>query len=123
MEYQLPAEQGLACLEELLAVLKQQRVAMFFPIEFRYVKGDDIWLSPFYGRDSVSISIHQFYKQDCQHIFKWVEPILQKYQGRPHWANCTVCKRINYVSYIQNGMILCNFVSSLIHSKNGLIHI
>ncbi|MGN5534890.1 D-arabinono-1,4-lactone oxidase [Acinetobacter sp. Lyrl_1] len=86
MEYQLLAEQGLACLEELLAVLKQQRVAMFFPIEFRYVKGDDIWLSPFYGRDSVSISIHQFYKQDCQHIFKWVEPILQKYQGRPHWG-------------------------------------
>lgn len=86
MEYQLPAEQGLACLQELLAVLKKQRVAMFFPIEFRYVKGDDIWLSPFYGRDSVSISIHQFYKQDCQHVFKWVEPILQKYQGRPHWG-------------------------------------
>ena len=26
------------------------------------------------------------FKQDCQHIFKWVEPILQKYQGRPHWG-------------------------------------
>lgn len=86
MEYQLPIEQGLPCLQELLATLRTHKVPMFFPIEFRYVKGDDIWLSPFYGRDSVSISIHQFYKQDYHAIFDLVEPILQKYQGRPHWG-------------------------------------
>ena len=86
MEYQLPADLGLQCLEEVLQTLKQQRAPIFFPIEFRYVKGDDIWLSPFYQRDSVSISIHQFYKQDYQAVFALVEPILQKYQGRPHWG-------------------------------------
>lgn len=86
MEYQLPIELGLACFEEIMTVLKQQKVPMFFPIEFRYVRGDDIWLSPFYERDSVSISIHQFYKQDYQHIFKLVEPIFWKYGGRPHWG-------------------------------------
>jgi len=59
---------------------------MFFPIEFRYIKADDIWLSPFYQRDSVSISIHQFYKQDYHVIFNLVELIFQKYQGRPHWG-------------------------------------
>lgn len=86
MEYQLPVSLGLQCLEEVLATLRQQKVPMFFPIEFRYVKADDIWLSPFYERDSVSISIHQFYKQDYHAIFDLVEPILQKYQGRPHWG-------------------------------------
>ncbi|OTG76099.1 FAD-linked oxidoreductase [Acinetobacter sp. ANC 4169] len=86
MEYQLPVSLGLQCLEEVLATLRKQNVPMFFPIEFRYVKGDDIWLSPFYQRDSVSISIHQFYKQDYHAIFDLVEPILQKYQGRPHWG-------------------------------------
>lgn len=86
MEYQLPVEQGLQCLEEVLATLRKHKVPMFFPIEFRYVKGDEIWLSPFYQRDSVSISIHQFYKQDYHAIFDLVEPILQKYQGRPHWG-------------------------------------
>jgi len=86
MEYQLPVEQGLQCLDEILHVFRKQQVPMFFPIEFRYVKGDDIWLSPFYQRDSVSISIHQFYKQDYHAIFDLVEPILQKYQGRPHWG-------------------------------------
>ncbi len=86
MEYQIPVEQGLQCLEEVLATLRKHKVPMFFPIEFRYVKGDEIWLSPFYQRDSVSISIHQFYKQDYHAIFDLVEPILQKYQGRPHWG-------------------------------------
>ena len=86
MEYQIPVELGIACFEEVLSTLQQHHVPMFFPIEFRFVKGDDIALSPFYGRDSVSISIHQYHKQDYQQIFSLVEPIFLKYQGRPHWG-------------------------------------
>ena len=43
-------------------------------------------MSPFYQRDSVSISIHQYYKQDPRLLFDVIEPILQHYQGRPHWG-------------------------------------
>lgn len=86
MEYQIPAAQGLACLEEVISTLRKHKAPVFFPLEYRYVKGDDIWLSPFYQQDSASISIHQYHKQDCQQIFKLVEPIFQKYQGRPHWG-------------------------------------
>ncbi len=86
MEYQIPTEQGLACLEEVIYTLRKYKAPVFFPLEYRYVKGDDIWLSPFYQQDSASISIHQYHKQDCQQIFKLVEPIFQKYQGRPHWG-------------------------------------
>ncbi|WP_347453110.1 D-arabinono-1,4-lactone oxidase [Acinetobacter thermotolerans] len=86
MEYQLPVKQGLACFEEIMEVLRRQNAPVFFPIEFRYVRGDDIWLSPFYQRDSVSISVHQFYKQDYQVVFNLVEPIFLKYGGRPHWG-------------------------------------
>jgi len=86
MEYQLPVQAGLACLEELMHCLKKHKVPMFFPIEFRYVKADDIWLSPFYQQDSISISVHQYYRQDYVRIFKLAEPIFQKYGGRPHWG-------------------------------------
>ncbi|XID74488.1 D-arabinono-1,4-lactone oxidase [Alkanindiges sp. WGS2144] len=86
MEYQIPAEQGLECLNEVVHTLRKHKAPMFFPLEYRYVKADDIWLSPFYQRDSASISIHQYHKQDCQQIFKLVEPVFQKYQGRPHWG-------------------------------------
>ena len=86
MEYQLPVQTGLACLEELMHCFKKHKVPMFFPIEFRYVKADDIWLSPFYQQDSISISVHQYYRQDYVRIFKLAEPIFQKYGGRPHWG-------------------------------------
>ena len=86
MEYQIPVELGVDCLQEVLAVLKKSKQQTFFPIEFRFVKGDDIWLSPFYQRDSISISVHQYIKQDPQLLFNEIEPILQHYQGRPHWG-------------------------------------
>lgn len=86
MEYQVPAELGVGCLKEVLAALKHAKSPTFFPVEFRFVKGDDIWLSPFYQRDSVSISIHQYYKQNPRLLFDVIEPILQRYQGRPHWG-------------------------------------
>ena len=86
MEYQIPVDHGLDCLEEVLAALRQHKVAIFFPLEFRFVKGDDIWISPFYQQDSISISVHQYHKQDPRLIFDIVEPIFQKYKGRPHWG-------------------------------------
>ena len=86
MEYQIPLQHGMNCLEEILHTLRRHKVPMFFPLEYRLVRGDDIWLSPFYQQDSASISVHQFYKQDYQVIFKLVEPIFLKYGGRPHWG-------------------------------------
>ena len=86
MEYQISLQHGMSCLDEILHTLRRSKVPMFFPLEYRLVRGDDIWLSPFYQQDSASISVHQFYKQDYQVIFKLVEPIFFKYGGRPHWG-------------------------------------
>lgn len=86
MEYQVPVELGVECLQAVLAALKNSKAQTFFPVEFRFVKGDDIWLSPFYQRDSISISVHQYYKQAPRQLFDEVESILQHYQGRPHWG-------------------------------------
>lgn len=86
MEYSVPAEHGLACLQEVMDVLKKKDVNVFFPIEFRYVAADDCWLSPFYQRATAAISVHQYYKQDYREVFDLVEPVFWKYQGRPHWG-------------------------------------
>ena len=86
MEYQVPVELGVECLQAVLAALKNSKAQTFFPVEFRFVKGDDIWLSPFYQRDSISISVHQYHKQAPRQLFNEVESILQHYQGRPHWG-------------------------------------
>lgn len=86
MEYSVPAEHGLACLQEIMDVLKKKDVNVFFPLEYRYVAADDCWLSPFYQRASAAISVHQYYKQDYREVFDLVEPIFWKYKGRPHWG-------------------------------------
>ena len=86
MEYHLPRESGLKAVREVVAALEKHHHEVFFPLEIRYVKGDDIWLSPFYGQDSMSIAVHRYFEEDYKPYFNTVEPILRKYGGRPHWG-------------------------------------
>lgn len=86
MEYTVPAELGPACTREILATIKDKKLPLCFPFEYRYVKADDIWLSMFEGRDGCSISIHQYGDLDYKAVFSEIEPIFWKYEGRPHWG-------------------------------------
>lgn len=86
MEYELPADAGPACVREILKTVREQNLNSFFPLEYRYVKGDDIPLSMFNGRDTCAISVHQDYRLDFHNFFSQIEPIFWKYEGRPHWG-------------------------------------
>lgn len=86
MEYAVPAEHGPDCVREVAQHMRSSGVNFLFPIEYRYVAADDAWLSPFFERDSVTISIHQYHKQPYAKLFAGVEQIFQKYGGRPHWG-------------------------------------
>lgn len=86
MEYTVPAEAGPACVREILRTIRERRLPIAFPLEYRYVKGDDIWLSMFEGRDGCSISVHQYGDTDHRAYFAEIEPIFWKYEGRPHWG-------------------------------------
>lgn len=86
MEYAVPAANGIDCIREVADVIRTRRIPGVFPIEFRFVKGDDIWLSPFYRRDAATISVHQYWAQDHKPLFDAVEPVFWKYGGRPHWG-------------------------------------
>ncbi|MBV8471249.1 MAG: FAD-binding protein [Burkholderiaceae bacterium] len=89
MEYTVPAEAGPACLREILRTIRERNMPVCFPLEFRYCKGDDIWLSLLEGlgeRGGCAISVHQFGDVDYRPYFEQIEPIFWKYQGRPHWG-------------------------------------
>ncbi len=86
MEYLVPAEAGPACLREILHTIHSRNLPVWMPMEYRYVKGDDIWISQFQGRDSASISVHQHFEMDHHNYFSIIEPIFWKYEGRPHWG-------------------------------------
>lgn len=84
MEYTVPAEHGPACLAEILDTIRRHKIDVIFPIEYRYVQADDVWLSPFYQRHGCAISCHNFHDRDYKKYFAAVEPIFWKYEGRPH---------------------------------------
>jgi FAD-linked oxidoreductase len=86
MEYALPARYGAAALRQLIALVEAQRIHVFFPVEYRWVCADDIWLSPAFERDIVTISIHQLKGMPYAGYFQAAEAIFRRYGGRPHWG-------------------------------------
>lgn len=86
MEYTVPAEDGLACFREVLNTIKEKDIDVIFPIEYRYVGEDDVWLSQFYKRAGAAISVHNFHDKPYLPYFAEMEAIFDRYQGRPHWG-------------------------------------
>lgn len=86
-EYHVPRERGIACLREIVATL-ERRNEVFFPIEFRYIKGseDQAWLSPFHRRDSCSIACHAAHDEAHDYLVKELGPVFRRHEGRPHWG-------------------------------------
>ena len=86
MEYTVEADAGVECLREIMQTIREQEIPVVYPVELRYVKRDDIWLSMFHERDGCTISIHQFADERHGPVFDALEPIFWKYEGRPHWG-------------------------------------
>src|SRR5690606_18282190 len=87
MEYAIPAERGPACFREIRELVKQKyRKEVGWRILYRTVKGDDAFLSPVTGRDSITISLHHNAGLPFWEYFRGIEPIFRKYDGRPHWG-------------------------------------
>ncbi len=86
MEYAVAAERGPEVFLELKRFIEDEQLDVVFPIEYRYVRGDDIPLSPFYQRDSAVISCHVFKGKPFERYFRGAEQIFLKHGGRPHWG-------------------------------------
>ncbi len=87
MEYSVPIDAGAACLREILKTIIDKEVDVIFPLEYRYVRRDDTWLSMSTGdEDHAAISIHRTAGEDYRPYFDLIEPIFWKYGGRPHWG-------------------------------------
>lgn len=92
MEYSVPQEHMRVVVEEIYRVIHQKNFHVHFPIECRYVKEDDLWLSPSYERDSAYIAVHMYKGMKYAAYFQEIERIFQKYDGRPHWGKMHTMK-------------------------------
>ncbi len=85
-EFLLPIEQAGAALTALDAVHPQFRPALQVA-EIRTIAGDDLWLSPAYGRTTVAF--HFTWTDDLSEVtpaIAAVESALADFDARPHWG-------------------------------------
>ena len=63
-----------------------------WPVEFRAQGADDVALSPAFGKDVITISVHQGAEQEDEPYFRACEEIFLSYDGKPHWG------KVNYLT-------------------------
>jgi FAD/FMN-containing dehydrogenase len=86
LEYMVAYDQGKDAFLALRELCLNRYPENKYPIETRFIAGEDAWLSPFYGRDSVSISICGHKPQDFMKFLKDVAAVLDPFDPRPHWG-------------------------------------
>jgi FAD/FMN-containing dehydrogenase len=55
------------------------------------VAADDAWLSPAFGRETVTLSVHQGAELPFRDFFADAEAVFRNHQGRPHWGKWHRC--------------------------------
>lgn len=86
MEFNIPQEHFEAAITEIEATIRKRNFRVHFPLECRWVKADDILISPAHGRDSAYIAAHMYKGMAYQEYFQAIETILKGFGGRPHWG-------------------------------------
>ncbi|PBC49874.1 FAD-binding protein [Rhodococcus sp. ACS1] len=86
LEYYVPAEKGLAAVEAVQNLLTTKHTAERYPIEVRWVQGDDAYLSPFYKRDTTVLSVSGAPGTDYWPYLRDLDALLEDFDARPHWG-------------------------------------
>jgi len=86
MEYSVPAEHGIACFDAIRNLLLTRFTDVLWPVEFRTLAADDVWLSTAYARPTVTLSVHQTIDSDETDYYRACEQIFRSFEGRPHWG-------------------------------------
>lgn len=86
MEYSVPAAAGPACFRAIRGLIQDDFPDLRWPVEYRTLAADDVWLSTAYRRPTVTISVHQDIKEDEQPYFQACEAVFLEHGGRPHWG-------------------------------------
>lgn len=85
-EYFVPREHAVEAIQALNA-LHEDITPLLFVSEIRTMTGDNLWLSPAYGRDTVAF--HFTWKPmwaEIQPVLQKIEAALDQYDVRPHWG-------------------------------------
>ncbi|MDB4928220.1 MAG: FAD-linked oxidoreductase [Myxococcaceae bacterium] len=86
-EYAIPIERTAEAMGALRALIEREGLRLNFPIGVRFTRGDELWMSPAYGRASCFIGLMQAGGGErVERAFAAFEALMKGYGGRPHWG-------------------------------------
>jgi FAD/FMN-containing dehydrogenase len=85
-EYAVPYEDGPAVFRAVRDLVQRKHPDQIFPVEYRTVAPDDIWLSPYHQRRTAMISVAGGAGEDYWAFIRDCEAIFAEVKGRPHWG-------------------------------------
>ncbi len=86
LEYTLPFAEGPAAIREVRRLMKTEHPDCTWAVEYRTQPGEDAYLSPTQGEESVTISVHQAIDQPWEPFFRDAEGVFAAHGGRAHWG-------------------------------------
>lgn len=90
MEYAIKKGHIVDVLKRHRKMIEVNDLSINMPITLRFVKGDDLWLSPTYKQDSCYFSLTMGgsgrLAERHEEYFRLGEKIFIEYKGRPHWG-------------------------------------
>ena len=84
MEQAFPREAARDAIRAIMAEIRRHPV--IFPVELRFVAGDDALLSPAGGRETVYIACHNFVGMPWEPYLRACAAIGAEHGARPHWG-------------------------------------
>lgn len=86
LEYYVPAEQGLEAVKAVQNLLQTTHKDQKYPLEVRWVKGDEGYISPFYKRDTTVLSVSGAPGTNYWPYLRDLDALLEDFDARPHWG-------------------------------------
>ncbi len=100
MEFSVPVAAGPECLDAIRQLMLDEFTNVRWPIEYRTVAADDVWLSTAYQRAVATISVHQAIDQPDEPFFRACEMVFREFDGRPHWGKVNYFSRTDFARQI-----------------------
>jgi FAD/FMN-containing dehydrogenase len=86
LEYFVRSEDGLVAVEAIQHLIRTKYPEQKYPVEVRWVKADDAYMSQFQGRDSTVITLTTEPGTDYWQFFRDADAVLQEFEPRAHWG-------------------------------------
>lgn len=86
LEYMVPAEKGREAFEVVRDLMLNRHSDQISPVQIRWQKGDEAWLSAQYRRDTVSVSVSGEPGTEYAPFLRELDHELQQFDARPHWG-------------------------------------